>query len=534
MSKSVSFKNVTKKYKMYKKTSEKLLDLALPSGYGKDFFALQSISFWAEKGDIIGIIGVNGAGKSTLSNLISGVIPPTSGSIKVDGDAALISIGAGLNNQLTGRENIELKCLMLGFSKHQIQELMPEIIEFAEIGDFIDQPVKKYSSGMKSRLGFAISVNIDPDVLVIDEALSVGDKIFAQKCLDKMNSFKERGKTIFFISHSISQVKEFCQKALWLEAGEIKAYGPVEEVVPQYEQFIREYNKMTKEEKKQFTLKVNERRSRLQHAPIPSDNSMGASRSAKSRKKLKSKFSFFRSFLVLVLVVASAALYLNREPISQFFKPEEKVSVAKEEKPVEAPPVEPVEEVVDTRDIRYVHIEAGFVRDAPDLANSTKITMVNFGDPVVVEESVKDPAQDFNWLKFMLPSGQVGWISERLVTQVETPIDEAAFMAGIENLTQTGGFAGSLEVLGKTEQELQDWVDLEITYDENGVANEYVTRFNDLSKESLLELMGEPAVQLEDSAYVYPGKKVTFILQRENETLTSLTVKKLPEEKNSY
>ncbi|WHY86097.1 teichoic acids export ABC transporter ATP-binding subunit TagH [Neobacillus novalis] len=261
MSTSVVLKNVTKRYKMYKKTTDKLLDLVLPNGYGKDFYALQNISFQAEHGDIIGIIGVNGAGKSTISNIISGIIPPSSGTIDINGDAALISIGAGLNNQLSGRENIELKCLMLGFKKQEIQDLMPEIIEFAEIGEFIDQPVKKYSSGMKSRLGFAISVNINPDILIIDEALSVGDKIFAQKCLDKMNSFKEKGKTIFFISHSIGQIKEFCQKALWLEAGEVRAYGPVAEVVPQYEQFVKEFNKMSKEEKKQFNLKVMEKRS---------------------------------------------------------------------------------------------------------------------------------------------------------------------------------------------------------------------------------------------------------------------------------
>ncbi|MGE6257444.1 teichoic acids export ABC transporter ATP-binding subunit TagH [Heyndrickxia sporothermodurans] len=263
MSHSVIFEKVTKKYKMYNKNSEKLLDIIFPDGYGENFFALQNINFTADKGDVIGVIGVNGAGKSTLSNLITGVIPPTSGKIEIKGQASLIAINSGLNNELTGRENIELKCLMLGFNKKEIRDLMPDIIEFADIGNFIDQPVKKYSSGMKSRLGFAISVNIDPDILVIDEALSVGDQTFTDKCLDKMNEFKENGKTIFFISHSIGQVKKFCQKALWLEAGEVKAYGTIKEIIPQYEKFLKEFKAMSKEEQRNFKQMVLEKRSKL-------------------------------------------------------------------------------------------------------------------------------------------------------------------------------------------------------------------------------------------------------------------------------
>lgn len=253
MEKSVIVKSISKKYKLYSKNSERLLDLILPKkDYGEQYYALRNVSFEAEKGDVIGFVGVNGSGKSTLSNIIAGIIPPTEGTVEVNGKTALIAVSSGLNNQLSGRDNIELKMLMLGFDKNQIKELEPEIIEFSELGKFIDQPVKSYSSGMKSRLGFSISVHIDPDVLIIDEALSVGDKNFADKCLAKMNEFKEKGKTMFFISHSIGQMKQFCQKALWLEYGELKAYGPIEEVMPQYEKFLKDYKAMTKKEQKKY------------------------------------------------------------------------------------------------------------------------------------------------------------------------------------------------------------------------------------------------------------------------------------------
>ncbi|MDD9149469.1 teichoic acids export ABC transporter ATP-binding subunit TagH [Sporolactobacillus sp. CQH2019] len=264
MGKSVIVSHVTKKYKMYTKNSEKILDLISPKSYGKSFYALRDISFEAEKGDVIGIIGVNGSGKSTLSNIIAGVVPPTSGTVTVKGETALIAIASGLKGELTGKENIELKCLMLGFNKNEIKELTPDIIEFADIGDFIDQPVKTYSSGMRSRLGFAISIHIDPDILIIDEALSVGDQTFAEKCLDKMNEFKESGKTIFFISHSIGQMKQFCEKALWIQYGRVDDYGRMKDVMPKYEAFIKDFKKMTRQEQTDFQEKV--RRSRMVNA----------------------------------------------------------------------------------------------------------------------------------------------------------------------------------------------------------------------------------------------------------------------------
>jgi teichoic acid transport system ATP-binding protein len=256
MNQSVIVQNVTKKYKMYKSTSERLLDMILPFHYGEDFYALRNVSFEANTGDVIGIVGVNGSGKSTLSNTIAGVIQPTTGTVEVKGQVSLIAINSGLNNELTGRENIELKCLMLGFSRKEIRELEPEIIAFADIGKFIDQPVKNYSSGMRSRLGFAISVCVDPDILVIDEALSVGDQIFADKCLQKMNEFKSQGKTIFFISHSLGQVKKFCEKALWLEYGEVRGYGSVGDILPQYEAFLNKFRAMSKSEQEKYREEV--------------------------------------------------------------------------------------------------------------------------------------------------------------------------------------------------------------------------------------------------------------------------------------
>ncbi len=252
MGKSIIVENISKKYKLYKNSTERIKDLMLPKSYGEDFWALRNINFEAEKGDVVGFVGINGSGKSTLSNIIAGIVPETSGKVTLNGETALIAVSSGLKSDLTGRENIELKCLMLGFTKKQIDEMEEDIIEFAELEQFIDQPVKSYSSGMKSRLGFSISVTINPDILIIDEALSVGDKAFAEKSLAKMKEFKERGKTMIFVSHSIGQMKQFCEKILWLEYGMVKEYGEVEKVLPSYEEFLQKFKKMSKQEKEKY------------------------------------------------------------------------------------------------------------------------------------------------------------------------------------------------------------------------------------------------------------------------------------------
>jgi teichoic acid transport system ATP-binding protein len=518
MNSSVVFKNVTKKYKMYKKTSEKILDLMMPNGYGKDFYALQNISFSAEKGDIIGIIGVNGAGKSTLSNLISGVIPPSEGTVKINGDAALISIGAGLNNQLTGRENVELKCLMLGFTKNEIKHLMPEIIEFADIGEFIDQPVKSYSSGMKSRLGFAISVNINPDILVIDEALSVGDKIFAQKCLDKMNSFKDKGKTIFFISHSIGQVKEFCQKALWLEAGEIKDYGTVEEIIPKYEQWIRQFNKMSKEDKKIFNQQLMTKRSKK--AVVKGDTTV--TRRSQIRKESKPKNSLKKFLLILVVLLASLYIYFKWDEFSTYFRsnkqePKQIIQVNKA-KPVQTNPAKEKPNLVN-EDIRYVQVFTGFFRDKPDLSASKKIGLLNFGDSIRIEKVQKDPVEDFNWLEFTLDNGQQGWVSEKILAKIDNKINDNSFVTNLDNLVQVNQFPEILTSLGKNQQELQA-VQVEGTfkfaYGSDGKANEVNFDINGISSDQMKKQLGDPILRTDERAYLYHGEQYDFIFYSTN------------------
>ena len=202
----------------------------------KEFWALKEISFEVKDGDRVGILGLNGAGKSTLLKVVAGVLKPTEGSVEIKGSIVpLLELGAGFDKQYTGKENIFLYGAMLGHSKEFIREKYEEIIEFSELGDFIDVPVKNYSSGMKSRLGFSIATVVEPDILILDEVLSVGDAKFRKKSEKKIMSMIEKNVTVLFVSHSLEQVRRVCNKAILLEKGHIIAQGEIEEVAAVYE-----------------------------------------------------------------------------------------------------------------------------------------------------------------------------------------------------------------------------------------------------------------------------------------------------------
>lgn len=240
---------LTKRYEMAPTRADKVKALLLGEKF-PDFWALRGIDFQAMSGESVAVIGTNGSGKSTLMNIISGTTDATTGSFSVDGVVSLIAVQTGLKGDLSGRVNIRMKGLMMGMSEAEIDAKTDEIIAFSELGVFIDQPVKTYSSGMRSKLGFSISVHSDPDVLIVDEALSVGDATFTRKSLDKMKEFQEQGKTIFFVSHSLDQVREMADKVLWIERGEVKQYGPTVDVLAAYEEYVAANKKMSEVERK--------------------------------------------------------------------------------------------------------------------------------------------------------------------------------------------------------------------------------------------------------------------------------------------
>lgn len=238
----IDVKNLIKTYKIYEKSVDRLKETLSISKkiYSTEFNALNNISFQVEEGDAVGILGKNGSGKSTLLKIITGVLNQTSGEIVTRGRiSSILELGTGFNPEYTGLENIYLNNSIMGYTKEETDERVEEIISFADIGAFVKQPVKIYSSGMFARLAFSVAINVEPDILIIDEALAVGDTRFQIKCIDKLKELKKSGTTILFVSHATEQVKRFCNKAIWLKNGEIEASGNSSEIVDLYENYMR-------------------------------------------------------------------------------------------------------------------------------------------------------------------------------------------------------------------------------------------------------------------------------------------------------
>lgn len=236
---AIQVKHLDKMYKLYNKPSDRLKEALGFKVPVREHYALRDVSFEVKRGETVGIIGTNGSGKSTILKIITGVLNPTGGEVKVDGRiSALLELGAGFNMEYTGIENVYLNGTMMGFTREEIDTRLQDILDFADIGDFVYQPVKAYSSGMFVRLAFAVAINIDPEILIVDEALSVGDVFFQAKCYRKFEEFKNMGKTILFVSHDLSSIAKYCDRVVLLNKGVKLEEGSPKQMVDMYKQLL--------------------------------------------------------------------------------------------------------------------------------------------------------------------------------------------------------------------------------------------------------------------------------------------------------
>lgn len=260
----IKLEHINKLYNLYDKPIDRLKETIsiVKKSFHKEYYALKDISFHVKKGESIGIVGKNGSGKSTLLKIITGVLNATSGNLYVNGKiSAMLELGAGFNPEYTGIENIYLNGTMMGYSKDEMERRIDSIIDFADIGDFIKQPVKTYSSGMFARLAFAVSINVEPEILIVDEALSVGDMRFQIKCMDKMKEMMEGGTTVLFVSHDTNAIRRFCTKAIWIDKGVIRDIGDVNRVADRYVDFLKgteQVSDRVEKDRKKFRPKDNE------------------------------------------------------------------------------------------------------------------------------------------------------------------------------------------------------------------------------------------------------------------------------------
>ncbi|MEK4150724.1 ABC transporter ATP-binding protein [Carnobacterium sp. FSL E2-0243] len=289
--KAIEFRQVTKHFIIKKKNKHQL--------FGKKQFnilkAVDQASFSIAQGEIVGIVGLNGSGKSTLTDLMAEVTRPSYGRITRKGTTSLLAINAGLKPNLSGIDNIKLKCLYHGLDMKNIQKILPKIIRFSELDNFIKQPIKTYSSGMKAKLGFSIAIHLNADILIVDEALSVGDQTFYKKCLSKILEKNSEGVTIIFVSHSLSQVRELCHKAIWINQGRIMRVGKAREVCDEFQHFICQINQLNAVEKEMFRKKSEKNR---------------FTRSDLLLKK-KATFKWYsRAYMFIILLLFITSIYL--------------------------------------------------------------------------------------------------------------------------------------------------------------------------------------------------------------------------------
>jgi ABC-type polysaccharide/polyol phosphate transport system ATPase subunit len=240
---SIEFQNVVQRFRRIRERPDTLREVFSKIVRRRQqlqiFEAVKQVSFVISKGETVGLVGRNGSGKSTILKIVAGVYAPSEGQVKVQGTIApLIELGAGFHHELTGRENILLNGLLLGLTKRQVREREESIIEFSELGDFIDSPVKQYSSGMYMRLAFSVAIEVDPDILIIDEILSVGDAGFQGKCFERIEDFRRRGKTILLVSHSMDNVRKLCDRAMLVHGGRVLEDGPPDRVIARYEELL--------------------------------------------------------------------------------------------------------------------------------------------------------------------------------------------------------------------------------------------------------------------------------------------------------
>jgi len=239
----IEFRNVTKRYPLYHHIGSGIKELifnprrALSLLSGRSYLAIEDISFKIQKGESVALIGRNGAGKSTSLGLVAGVMKPTSGTVKVTGRvASMLELGGGFHPELTGRENIRLNAILLGLRRKELKNRLDKIIEFSELKEFIDEPIRVYSSGMLAKLGFSVISQVDPDILIIDEVLAVGDIAFQRKCMETINDFKKKGVTILFVSHNLADVKNICDRVIWIEDHKLREMGESSSVIASYKE----------------------------------------------------------------------------------------------------------------------------------------------------------------------------------------------------------------------------------------------------------------------------------------------------------